>query len=101
MISYRCDRCGRTLQAEQDVRYVVKMEVFAATDPPDADDPDDRDHLLEIHEMLERTGDDEDQPVGDDVYRRLRMDLCPDCYRRFVKDPLGREVASQFDFSKN
>jgi hypothetical protein len=31
----------------------------------------------------------------------LRFDLCPDCRRKFVKNPLGREVAKAFGFSSN
>jgi hypothetical protein len=39
--------------------------------------------------------------VGDDVYQQLRFDLCPECRKKFVKNPLGREGSKQFDFSKN
>ena len=68
-----------------------------------ADEPDDdRDHLLELHEILERMEDADDHPpIDDDVYRKQRFDLCPECYRKFVKNPLGRELASPLGFSKN
>ena len=33
MIRYICDLCRRELQAEEDLRYVVKIEVYAAFDP--------------------------------------------------------------------
>ncbi len=29
------------------------------------------------------------------------FDLCPECRKKFVKHPLGREASKQFDFSKN
>jgi hypothetical protein len=87
------------IDPEEDLRYVVKIEVYAALDPvEDADD--DRDNLLEMHEILERMDDSENGSVGSDVYQALRFDLCPDCRRRFVKNPLGRE-AKKFNFSKN
>ncbi len=33
--------------------------------------------------------------------QKLRFDMCPACYRKFVKDPLGRDAATRFDFSEN
>ena len=42
-----------------------------------------------------------DPQIGDEVYEELRFDLCPDCRKKFVKNPLGRGSAKQFDFSKN
>ena len=52
MIHYSCDCCKRALDSE-DLRYVVKMEVYAAIDPASMDDvDDDRDHLQEIQEIL-------------------------------------------------
>jgi len=59
-----------------------------------------RDHLLEIHEILERAEDAADELISEDVYRHQRYDLCPDCYRRFLKNPLGNKVI-EFDFSEN
>lgn len=101
MISYSCDLCKKTLDPEEDLRYVVKIEICAAFDPVSIEEDDDRDHLEEIQEMLERLEDSEDDLISDDVYQQLRFDLCPDCRRRFVKNPLGRENVTLFDFSEN
>ena len=101
MIHYSCDCCKRALDSE-DLRYVVKMEVYAAIDPASMDDvDDDRDHLQEIQEILQRSGDAADPQIGSDVYEQLRFDLCPECRKKFLKNPLGREHSKQFDFSKN
>ncbi|MEX0675618.1 MAG: hypothetical protein WD063_00985 [Pirellulales bacterium] len=101
MIHYSCDCCKRALEAE-DLRYVVKMEVYAAFDPSAMDESDDdRDHLQEIQEILQRSADDDDAQIGSDVYEQLRFDLCPECRKRFIQNPLGRELSKQFDFSKN
>jgi hypothetical protein len=101
MIHYSCDCCKRTLDSE-DLRYVVKMEVYAAIDPASMDDmDDDRDHLQEIQEILQRCNDAVDPQIGSDVYEQLRFDLCPECRKKFLKNPLGREHSKQFDFSKN
>jgi hypothetical protein len=100
MIHHSCDLCKRLIDSDEDLRYVVKIEVYAALDPFDAAEEDDRDNLLEMQEILERMEDAENGSVGSDVYQSMRFDLCPDCRRRFVKNPLGRE-SKKFNFSKN
>jgi hypothetical protein len=79
------------------------MEVYASMgDSPAAMDGD-RDHLEEIHEILE--GLDELDPavpqLGEEVYQQLRFDLCSECRKKFLRDPLGRRLVAQLDFSKN
>ena len=103
MIRYSCDLCKQNLDPEQDLRYVVKVEVYAAFDPTATNgDEEDRDHLEEIQDILERLEDSESDQIGDDVYQQLRFDLCPECRRKFIKNPLGREAAAKaFDFSTN
>ncbi len=103
MIRYICDLCRRELQAEEDLRYVVKMEVYAAFDPAadEGRDDEDRDHLEEIQDMLERIEESSADEIGDDVYQQLRFDLCPECRKKFIKNPLGRKTAKAFGFSAN
>src|SRR5258708_3522368 len=101
MIHYSCDCCKRALDAD-DLRYVVKNEVFAGFDPSAMDDMEDEsDQLQEIQEILQRCEDAADPQIGNDVYEQLRFDLCTECRRKFIKNPLGRELSKQFDFSKN
>jgi len=57
MIHYSCDRCRRVIDPEMDLRYTVRVEVSASMDSFDAKGDDDRDELLEIHEILERMED--------------------------------------------
>lgn len=101
MIHYSCDLCKRPLDAERDLRYVVKMEVYASLDPMDDGLDDDQDHLQEIQDILECVEDAADERIGDDVYQQLRYDLCADCRKRFLRNPLGAAAPVQFDFSKN
>ncbi len=102
MIRYVCDLCKREIDPDVDLRYVVKMEVYAAYDSTVVnDDEDDRDHLQEIQDVLERLEDAQCEQIGDDVYQQLRFDLCPECRKRFVKNPLGRETAKVLGFSEN
>jgi hypothetical protein len=100
MIRFTCDLCKREIDPEEDLRYVVKMEIYAAFDPL-ALEEDDRDHLQEIQDILERSEDLDSDQIGDDVYQQLRFDLCPECLRRFMKSPLGRESANILNFSEN
>lgn len=100
MIHYCCDLCKRPLDPQEDLRYVVKMEVFAAFDPLAIED-EDRDNLQELQDILEMESDEDSDRIGEDVYQHLRFDLCADCRKKFIKNPLGKRPAEEFDFSKN
>jgi hypothetical protein len=102
MIRYACDLCRRELDAEQDLRYVVRVEVYAAMDAG-YDDDSDSDHLEEMHDLLEHMDNLDDVQIGEDVCQQLRFDLCPECRSRFMKNPLGRHAltAKPVGFSKN
>lgn len=101
MIHYTCDLCKRPLDPQHDLRYVVKMEVYASLDPQEDGIDDDHDHLQEIQDILERMEDAEDERIGDDVYQQMRFDLCSECRKRFLRNPLGSVAPTQFDFSEN
>ncbi|HUE71723.1 MAG TPA: hypothetical protein VMP01_12625 [Pirellulaceae bacterium] len=101
MMHFSCDRCKCELDGD-DLRYVVKIEIHAAMDPvADEDLEDDRDHLMEIEDILENSLDEASDAIGDDIYQRRRFDLCPECYRKFVQNPLSRELKVSLGFSKN
>lgn len=100
MIHYMCDVCKRSLDPE-DLRYIVRMEVYAALDHNNTDCDDDRDHLEEIEDVLEHLPEMEDSQLSDDVYQQLRFDLCAECRKKFLSDPLGRRMAQHLDFSQN
>lgn len=100
MIRYSCDLCKRDLDSEQDLRYVVKMEIFAAMNTCKEDD--DNDPLEDIEDLIERQADAACESIGEEICQQLRFDLCPDCRDKFVKHPLGREqFATIAGFSKN
>ena len=47
-----CDRCGRALD-RMDRQYVATIEIRPTVGPAETEEaPCDRDHLLELHEML-------------------------------------------------
>jgi len=101
MIHHSCDRCKRVIDPDRDIRYTVRLEVHAVMDGMEDDAGDDRDHLLEIQEILERLDDAESELIGEDVYQKHRFDLCPECYRKYIKSPVGQETSAQFGFSQN
>ena len=101
MIHYICDCCKCRIDHENDMRYVVRLEIYASLDPMEGEVDDDRDHLQEIQDMLECIDEDEDVGVADDVYQHARYDLCSECRKRFVQNPLGRLASAHLDFSQN
>jgi len=100
MIHYTCDCCKRRIDVADELRYIVRLEVYAALDPLEDEADEDRDHLQEIQEVLERL-DDPLEEVCDEVYHQNRFDLCSDCRQRFVQNPLGQPAATHFNFSQN
>ena len=102
MIHHSCDCCKCLIDPRQALRYVVRMEVYAAAEPSDSDErEDDRDHLAEIQDILERMEDTEGDEIGDDVYQQLRFDLCPQCREKFINNPISRKASPQFNFSED
>ena len=100
MIHYTCDCCKRRIDSADELRYIVRLEVYAALDPSEEAD-DDRDHLQEIQEVLERLDDSQEESVCNEVYHQKRYDLCSECRSQFVQDPLGRPISTQINFSQN
>jgi hypothetical protein len=102
MIHYSCDLCKCELDPEHDVAYVVRMEVYPAPCKAGAAIDNDRDHLEDIHEVLDRFQefDADGELPENDTYKTRRFDLCSACCRRFLNEPLGRRAAPHFNFSK-
>jgi hypothetical protein len=89
------------LDPDTDVRYVVRLEVYASLDPTERDWDEDDDHLQELQEIMEQMEVAQSDQIGDDVYQQLRYDLCGDCRKKFLRSPFGRSSAQPLDFSKN
>ena len=101
MIHFTCDCCKRPIDPKQDLRYTVRLEIYASLDASDDQLDDDRDHLLEIQDILESIGDCADDQLGEEIYQQKRFDLCNDCQKRFIQNPLGRAAPVSLDFSQN
>ncbi len=102
MMHFTCDLCGKELLPGDDPRFVVKIEAFAAHDPGEITEEDlDLDHMEAVSQLLQ---DLEDSGAGPDLaeaHNKFRYDLCLDCHKKFVHDPLSKESMHKFDFSKN
>lgn len=103
MVHYTCDMCGRPLLADEDIRYVVKIEVYTACDAMEMDDDDDMD--AEIWEMEEGNGQGDAscpaEEFEDGDYKMFRFDLCTKCHKKYLQDPLFLKSWNKTRFSEN
>lgn len=86
MGDFWCDRCGKGLLLEEQVRYVANLEVFAAYDTMEltAKDIEGTDHEAEIRKLLEQIAQSEPSDLQDQVHRNWRVDLCLACQQWFI-----------------
>jgi hypothetical protein len=102
MLHVTCDVCGKKLHAGEDHRFVVKIEAFAAQDPAEITEADlDEDHMEAVSELLRDMEDNPDEVEVAPAHKTFRYDLCSNCHKKFVRDPLGKELGQKFDFSQN
>jgi hypothetical protein len=102
MLHVTCDFCGKEIQPGDDHRYVVKIEAYAADDPAEITEADlDEDHMEAVSQLLRDMEDNLAQAEIAEPYKNFRYDLCSECHKKFLRDPLGKEIAQKFDFSEN
>ena len=102
MIHYTCDRCQKTIDTDLDLRYEVNIVTQVVLDGPETTcDDDDRDHLNDVDELLERVDDEQCEQLCQDLYQSRRFDLCASCYQQYKQNPLGAEPQLQVEFSEN
>lgn len=86
MIPLTCDVCGKTLLLDEEVRYIVNIEVFAAYDPMEITDADlKRDLEKELRDLVKRMETMDPEKAQDSVYRRFRFHLCPACQKEYLR----------------
>ncbi len=104
MIHYNCDMCGKSLVPEEDDRYVVKIEIYAACDSMEVDDDED------LIDDFEEDDEEEDEEEVDNIdseeidgveYKTFRYDLCSKCHSRYMQDPLSIKSIRRGRFSEN
>ncbi len=83
-----CHRCGRELFPGRGDFYVVRIEAFADPTPPELAEWINPEELeAKIDELIEQMRGMTEQELMDQVYRRLTLHLCGDCYRVWIEDP--------------
>jgi len=89
MINRICDMCGEPI-SEGDLRYEVRVEAFAAYDPLNITFEDllNLDLEKEIARVAEACREVSAEELMREVYTSFRFDLCPRCYRRYIRRPL-------------
>jgi hypothetical protein len=82
--------------------YIVKIEAFAAHDPAEITEEDlEEDHMEAVSQLLREMEESDDPGDVEPAARHFRYDLCPECHRRYLRDPLSKDSAQKFDFSEN
>ncbi len=102
MVHFTCDLCGKDMTADGEARFVVKIAVYAGTDPNQLREADlDDDHMEQVAQILQREEATDDSLLDNHEFKGFRFDLCPSCRRKFIKDPLSRDAVRLLDFSEN
>ncbi len=87
---YTCDRCGARIERD-DLRYVLKMSIFAAYDTLKIGLADlAEDYEEEIKKIVEEMKNMDPKQLEEDVFKELNFDLCRPCQQKFIKNPLGK-----------
>lgn len=84
IIKYLCDSCGRSL-LEDEVRYILKIELYASPDVKITPEYLKRDHCKEMKRIIEEIKEMDEKELEDEVYVRYRFNLCKRCRDRFSK----------------
>ena len=85
-----CDRCGEGLLIQENVRYVLTLEVTAAYDPLEITSEDlKQDLAAEIEEVIQDVSARSAADLEREIHHRARYDLCGACQKAFLKNPLG------------
>lgn len=83
MVHYTCDMCGKHINPEEDVRYVVKIEIHAAGQPEE-DEEEAFEDMDELEEYEQKDIEDDEEVE----YDSIRFDLCSKCHKIYIQDPL-------------
>ncbi len=89
MFTHICDRCGQPMEKNQ-LRYVAKIQVFAAADTLEITAEDLlKDSEEEMARLLRQCADMTEEELMRDVYVEFQFDLCRSCQRAYLANPLG------------
>jgi len=90
-----CDMCGARVERNM-LRYVLKMDIFAAYDTMQISFKDlSRDYEEEIRRLVEDIKNMDPKQLEEDVSKQLSFDLCRKCHQKFLKNPLGNGAGGE------
>jgi hypothetical protein len=96
--------CGQSLVPDEDDRYVVKIEVYAACDSMDAD-CEDEEFINDFEDDDDENDEEIDNIDSDEIesieYKTFRYDLCSKCHSKYLQDPLSINSIRRGRFSEN
>ena len=86
---FQCDGCGAALPRKA-LRYQVTIDVRAAYDTMEVSLWElVRDHRQEMEQLIARMNEAEAKDLEEQVYKKMVLDLCPACQKRFIQAPLN------------
>ena len=101
MIHFSCDRCNRAI-AEDELRFTVTIEIqIAVEDEPFAGEELPAEEMEVLHEVLDELNEEEREEVNQFAYQQRQHDLCLECQREYIANPLGCEQITRVGFSEN
>ena len=84
-----CDRCGKGLLIDEEVRYQVHIVVQAAYDPMEITREDlAKSGDFDWKTLMENLANLTEKEAQDQIHRELRFDLCPPCQKLYLAAPL-------------
>ena len=100
MIHFSCDRCHRAI-AKDELRFTVSIEIQVAVENQPADEEVLPEEMEVLHEVLDELNEEEREEVKRFAYQRQEHDLCLECQREYLANPLGAEAPTRVGFSEN
>lgn len=89
MITHLCDRCGRPLE-QGELRYVAKMEIYAAADPLQIGAEELlNDTRAEMERLLAQCKERPEEELMREVHVAFQFDLCRRCQQALLRNPLA------------
>ena len=86
----RCALCNAILPPH--AFYVVRIDVFAEPSMPplDLEDLEELDPATTMAELIEQMKKMDPEELQDQVHRRFEYNICGDCQKQFLTNPLGK-----------
>jgi len=97
MIHFTCDMCGKHIHPQNDDRFRVLIDMEQMR--PGEDDSDLEGEYLDDYDDFAM--DDNYPEDEEDAYHSFKFDLCRECARMYLEDPLMRKLPRRLRFMDN